>query len=90
MEKIEDDGEVSVAVGKDFNRQMLKLQKSVDRNAQVVGWCVTVVPSKPSICHRFASVVGMVLLLTAYRSPHHLHSSTNSTVASATLQNPST
>ena len=37
MEKIEDDGEVSVAVGKDFNRQMLKLQKSVDRNAQVVG-----------------------------------------------------
>ena len=39
LEKLEEEtGEVSVAVGKDFNKQMLKMQKAVDRGAQVVGW----------------------------------------------------
>ena len=40
--KDEETGEVSVAVGKDFNKQMLKLQKAVDRGAQVVGWYVVI------------------------------------------------
>jgi hypothetical protein len=53
MEKVEEDGEVSVAVGKDFNKQMLALQKLVDRGAQVVGWCVWLLASAPVIVSRF-------------------------------------
>jgi translation initiation factor 3 subunit F len=56
--KDEETGEVSVAVGKDFNKQMLKLQKAVDRGAQVVGWYGTAVDgvqitSSSALIHEF-------------------------------------